>query len=209
MGREPQENTYDKKPVRRSDHGYVNLGSGWRRPTEEFGLYGEAYHRAARELTRLLAENPAYHPLDACPIVFLNRHATELYLKGILRGGESLIYIEGGQPTFDASAFKKHPLKPLLAPLCEIFKEMDWASSYEEIASFVERLDRMDSSSFNFRYPVDTKEDNALPEHFVFDVLAFARAADACLEILYNASYSIDARAETAIAVLSDSAGDL
>lgn len=204
MGREPQENTSEKTTAWRSDHGYVNLGSGWRRPAKEFGLYAEAYHRAAKEQARALAENPVYDPLDACPVVFLYRHATELYLKGVLRAGESLMYLEGRQPTFDASTFKKHQLSPLLTPLRELFKEMDWASSYEEIASFVERLDRMDSGSFSFRYPVDTNENNALPESFVIDVLAFARAADSCLEILYNASYSIDDRAEGAKAMLSD-----
>jgi hypothetical protein len=126
--------------VERESQEYVNLGSGWRRPAEEFGLYGEAFHRAAREMTRVLAENPAYDPLDACPIVFLYRHATELYLKGVLRAGESLICLEGGQPTLDASALKNHRLQPLLTPLRKLFEKMDWAESYEAIASFVEPL---------------------------------------------------------------------
>jgi hypothetical protein len=92
--------------------------------------------------------------------------------------------------------------------LRELFEKMDWAESYEAIASFVEPLDQMDSDSFAFRYPVNKKDNDALPKAFMLNVLAFARDADSCLEILYNASYSIDDRAESAIAVLSDSAGD-
>jgi len=187
----------------------VNLGSGWRQPTKEFGYFGEAFHRAAKELTRVLAEDPAYDPLDACPIVYLYRHATELYLKGVLRAGEYLLNLHGRQTTFDSSALTDHPLRPLLPHLRELFEALDWAESYEEIASFVEPLDKMDPNSFAFRYPVNKKNADALPKSFVFDVRAFARAADSCLEILYNASYSIDDRTESARAMLSDTAGGL
>jgi hypothetical protein len=66
----------------------------------------------------------------------------------------------------------------------------------------------MDPDSFAFRYPVNKKDNDALLKAFMLNVLAFARDADSCLEILYNASYFIDDHAESAIAVLSDSAGD-
>jgi hypothetical protein len=197
-----------EKPTPQSRHGYVDLGSSWRRPTEEFGLYAEAFHGAAKELSRILAEDPTYHPLDACPIVFLYRHATELYLKGVLRAGESLLTLEGRKPTFDASTLMSHPLRPLLTHLRELFHAMDWSESYEEVASFVEPLDQMDPSSFAYRYPVDKKNDSALPQSLVFNVLAFARAADSCLQILYNAWYSLDDFTDGAISMLSDSAGD-
>jgi hypothetical protein len=208
VGREPQKDS-SEEPTPRSDHGYVNLGSGWRRPSDEFGCYGEAFHRAAKELTRVLAEDRAYDPFDAFPIVFLYRHATELYLKGVLRAGEFLLSLKGRQATFDSSALMSHPLRPLLIHLRELFVALDWAESYEDIASFVESLDQMDPNSFAFRYPVNKKNDDALPKSFVLDVLAFARAADSCLETLYNASYSIDDLTESAKAELSDSADAL
>jgi len=208
MGSEPQKDN-SQKPASRSNHRYVNLGSGWRRPAEEFGYYGEAFHKAARELVRVLDENPSYDPFEACPIVFLYRHATELYLKGVLRSGESLLKLEGIQPTFDASALTAHPLRPLLTPLRELFEAMEWGKSYEEIASFVEPLDQMDPNSFCFRYPVNKKDEAALPKSFGFNVVGFAREADSCLEILYNASYSIADCAESARAARLDYAGEL
>jgi hypothetical protein len=83
----------------------------------------------------------------------------------------------GGQPTFDASALtKNHRLQPLLTPLRELFEKMDWAESYEAIASFVEPLDQMDPDSFAFRYPVNKKNNDALPKAFMLNVLAFARS---------------------------------
>ena len=203
MGSEPQ------TPESRSNHRYVNLGSGWRRPAEEFGYYGEAFHNAARKLVRALDENPSYDPFDACPIVFLYRHATELYLKGVLRAGESLLKLEGSQPTYNASALTTHPLRPLLTPLRELFDAIEWDESYEEIASFVEPLDQMDPNSLCFRYPVNKKDEAALPKSLWINVTAFARAADKCLKILYNASYSIADCAESARATLLDYAGEL
>jgi len=62
----------------------------------------------------------------------------------------------------------------------------------------------MDSSSFAFRYPVDKKNIGTLPESFVFNLLAFARAADDCLEIMYNAVYAIDEQTEVTIENLDE-----
>lgn len=188
--------------------GFVNLGSGWRRPAEEFGLYAEAFHKAAKKLTEVLADDPTYDPLDACPIVYLYRHSTELYLKAVLRAGEPLLRLQGREPTFDASSLTSHPLRPLLVPLKELFGAMDWSESYEEVALFVQPLDEMDSNSFAFRYPVDKKNVGALPASFVFNVLAFASAADSCLKVLYDALYSIEARTEATIDNLESADGE-
>jgi len=193
------------KSRKRSDHGYVNLGSGWRRPAQEFDLYGEAFHKAAKQLTQALADDDLYEPLDVCPIVFLYRHATELYLKGILRAGESLLNLEGMQLRIDDSSLRNHPLRPLLKPLRQLFEAMDWAQSYAEIASFVVPLDEIDSNSFTFRYPVDKQNVGALPDSFAFDILAFARAADSCLDVLYNASCTVEHYLEDAQCMLSES----
>lgn len=171
--------------------GYINLGSGWRRPAEEFDSYAEAFHRAAQRLTHDFLENPAHHPLDACPIIFLYRHATELYLKGVLRVGERLLGMTGQQPGFTASSFMNHDLHLLLPPLADIFRTMNWDESHKEITDFVKRLNRLDPRSFTFRYPVDKKDDAALPKHFVFDLRSFTQEADSCLKVLYNASHSI------------------
>lgn len=203
MGRHKDDSSEEKTPVS-SLQGFVNLGTGWRRPADEFGLYAEAFHKAAQQLTEVLSHDPAYDPLDACPIVFLYRHSTELYLKGVLRAGESLLRLSGEKPTFDASNLMSHPLRPLLGPLEELFAAMGWSESYKEVASFIEPLDKLDSNSFAFRYPVDKKNVGTLPESFVFNVLSFARAADSCLEMLYNALHSIDAHTEETIDNLHD-----
>src|ERR1017187_4284766 len=72
---------------------YNNTVLNWQRaPEKEFELYGEAFWKAAKHL---LQQNEALDrrpgaSFDASVIVYLYRHALELFLKGILigRGGE-------------------------------------------------------------------------------------------------------------------------
>ena len=72
--------------------GYNNTVLNWHRePEKEFHLYGEAFWNAAKTLL----QNDALDRLpiasfDASVIVYLYRHALELFLKEILigRGGE-------------------------------------------------------------------------------------------------------------------------
>jgi len=192
-------------------HGYVNLGSGWRRPAEELGDYGEAYRNAAKQLAAALAEDPAYDSFAALPIVFLYRHATELYLKGVLWAGSRLLSLIDRQSAFNAtlkaSNLKSHRLRPLLPALRELFKELNWSESYEKIAPFVESLDKADPESFAHRYPTDTKGNASLPEALWFNVLAFANDAESCLGEFYNALFSIEARVESAKEELREGAG--
>ena len=188
-------------------HGYVNLGSGWRCPLEEFDLYGEAFRRAGQKLAQSLADNPAYHHLDACPIVFLYRQAIELYFKAILRSGQCLWSLEGNTLTFDESILGQHSLSPFLAPLRVFYDELGWSQSYEDCASFVAQLDEIDPISAAFRYPVDKKERSSLPDDFMFNVLEFAEGADRVLAVLYEMLHGIEHRVEEATQWLSNLEG--
>ena len=70
--------------VKRKDR--RNTVLNWHRaPEEEFDIYAGVYWNAAQTLAKNLDLDGIFG-YDACPIVFLYRHALELYLKAVLLG---------------------------------------------------------------------------------------------------------------------------
>jgi hypothetical protein len=184
--------------------GDVNLSSGWRRPQEEFGAYGDAFRRAGKELTQSLNNNPAYHPLDVCPIVFLYRQAVELYAKAILRVGQHLFDLDSKTLSFNEPILVQHRLSPFLAPLRELYDELGWSNAYQDCADFVGDLEAVDPISFAFRYPVDKANNSALPEDLVFNVVDFATRAERVLDVMYEVLHGIEHRIDDAHEMLSN-----
>lgn len=177
------------KPARR--HGNVVLNFR-RAPRAEFGPYGEAFWRSASDLAKKLASSQGYRDTDACPIVFLYRHALELYMKAIVISGRKLVRLSGRD--VDVDALGDHPLTPLVPTARAIFAEMRW--SWERDAGQVEmvlkELDRLDPHSFTFRYPTNKKGKGHVPHHFGFNVLEFADRAESALRLLDGALTGIE-----------------
>jgi len=129
----------------------------------------------------------------------LYRHALELCLKALLLEATTLMEAEGEAPDF-SEQLGKHDLKPLVELLQEMFGRFNhsWrlgksvSCSYEDILELVEELDRLDSGSYAFRYPL-TKSFNSpsLPHHLRFDVFEFSRRAGKALEGLQALANSV------------------
>ncbi|HEX7182978.1 MAG TPA: hypothetical protein VF756_14140, partial [Thermoanaerobaculia bacterium] len=126
-----------------------------------------------------------------CPIVFLYRHALELCLKALLLETTTLMQAEGEEPVFPEQLLSKHDLKPLIAPLQGTFGRFNYSwslgtcvsCSYEDLLELVEELDRLDSGSYAFRYPVTKSfKSPSLPRHLRFDLFEFSRRAGKALE---------------------------
>ena len=86
---------------------------------------GRGYHEAARRLANRFAERegPDY---EGYPILYLYRHALELYLKAVVYKGAGLLGLTGkGRPDTTA-LFKCHKLISLVPAVRAIFAEMDW-----------------------------------------------------------------------------------
>src|SRR6266404_2839264 len=64
-------------------HGSVVLNFT-RHAKGDLHIYAHAHQQAASKLVDVFRANPYYSDAEACPIVFLYRHAIELYLKAIL-----------------------------------------------------------------------------------------------------------------------------
>src|SRR5438105_1560197 len=90
-------------------HGNVVLN--FRRfPKGELAAYGRSYHEAGRQLVKRMASTH-YRDPDACPIVFLYRHAIELYLKSIIHWGNSLLQLNSSPIVPHRNIFTEHRLR--------------------------------------------------------------------------------------------------
>jgi hypothetical protein len=121
----------------------------------------------------------------------LYRHALELSLKALLLEAATLRQGEGEEPMFSEQLLSKHDLRPLIVLLQETFARFNYSwsigkdvsCSYEDVLELAEELDRLDSGSYAFRYPLTKSFKSAsLPHHLRFDVFEFSRRAGRALE---------------------------
>ncbi|MCI0569025.1 MAG: HEPN domain-containing protein [Acidobacteria bacterium] len=161
-------------------------------PQEKLEFYAEAYHQAGRRLADEFGTMGNVPEFEASPIVYLYRHSLELYLKAILVPGDQLLRLSG-KPGLDPKLlFGTHDLTVLLPGLKAVGEEMKWGwdmgidglRSYQDFVELIEELDRIDKSSFSFRYPMDKRGDSTLPEQFTFSLRNFCSRMDALLRVL-------------------------
>lgn len=162
-------------------------------PRAEFELYASAFCRAARELTRSFDAKQGHSDSDACPIVFLYRHATELYLKAAVIRGSLLFLAEGSQPPFSDKCLAQHRLEPLLRAFDQICTKAGWSDTssqafLQELEELILQLEEVDPHSFAFRYPANKKGERSLPHHSAFNVIQFARRIDPIMDLLAGAT---------------------
>jgi hypothetical protein len=163
-------------------------------PASEFSVYASAFWRGGRLLAKSLAGG-GYRDMDACPIVFLYRHALELYMKAIVRRGKSLLSVAGEELIIPPRALERHELSPLLEPIKRIFIHVGWISKtnsegrkmFRDFSALVRNVDRLDAGSYTFRYPVDKKDKALVSHHFGFNVLEFAQQVEGAIRLLDGA----------------------
>ena len=177
--------------VKRKDR--RNTVLNWHRaPEEEFDIYAGVYWNAAQTLAKNLDLDRIFG-YDACPIVFLYRHALELYLKAVLLGDGANFLRNKPDPKFVMNS--NHSLKGLVPYVREIFERLAWENTFgkDEVRTFddfealVDELCDVDKDSYAFRYPVDKKLQGAVPGHFTFNARDFARKMDDALTTLSGA----------------------
>ncbi len=145
----------------------------------EFDAYADAYYRAAEYLANNLSESNGYYDTDACPIIFLYRHAVELYLKHIIVMGNKLKNI-----STEKNIFNTHNIRDLLTLAKERLIQCDlWENNNygDKLLELMDELSSLDPHSFCFRYPTDKNSKPTVTPHFKLNVLTFSeRASDTC-----------------------------
>jgi len=192
MREEPDRRLFGVESSRRKDYVLLNwLGE----PIEHFSLYAEAYHRAGQKLVQEYGTTGALRDFEAAPIVFLYRHAFELYLKAVLLIGSKNIRLQGNRGMTLERILSSHRLTEFLPHVREIIRAVRWSwdlgvdglRTEADFGHLVQELESVDPASYTFRYPTGRDGESALPKHFAFNVLSFAHRLDPLLESLSGA----------------------
>ncbi|MEA1866935.1 MAG: hypothetical protein U9N19_02370 [Thermodesulfobacteriota bacterium] len=69
-------------------------------PEQNLKFYAEAFHNIAKRLASQYKDEWPLSSFEACPIVYLYRHAFELYLKAVIVYGNELLQYRGYRGTF-------------------------------------------------------------------------------------------------------------
>jgi hypothetical protein len=117
----------DKHSLFRTGHSYGNVVMNFQdAASSEFGVYARAFHTAGQALFERMFDKSSYNSLEGCPIIFLYRHAFELYLKAIVLHGEVILQMNGKTLLTNRSLLQKHSLLPFFPLLKQTFDAVGW-----------------------------------------------------------------------------------
>lgn len=174
-------------------------------PEEEFTFYAEAYHIVAKEAVAALQKNfqigSCRSPIDdfrAYPVVFLYRHALELYMKAVILTAEPMLKIKDIGGINREDILQTHSLETLKQKLYKVFDvyEWDWDlgsthfRTQEDFHKIIAELHEVDKGSHAFRYPLDRKGNASLTPCFEFNLFEFCRMLDELFPALEGAAFA-------------------
>ena len=172
-------------------------------PEREFTFFAEAFHKVAQETVAALQKNHLFglngSPVEdfrAYPVVFLYRHALELYMKAVILIGAPMLAVQGMTEIDRQLLLKTHSLDFLRQRLERVFEAYEWewdlgtphVQSIEDFRKIIAELHAIDAGSYAFRYPLDTKGSGALPSHFRFNLFDFCEVLDSLFPALEGAA---------------------
>lgn len=182
-----------------SRHGIV-VANFRRDPIGDLSAFAMGYHNAARALVERMESANGYYDYDGYPIVFLYRHALELYLKTIVYRGAKLLALISNRKIKVDKLWQNHSLTALLPDVKAIIEDLDWDEdlgiagihSFDDFSNLVTEINNMDPQSYNFRYPINKKGDSPLTKHFIVNVVGFGKNMDQLLEVLDGMVTALD-----------------
>ncbi len=183
-------------PFFRADFVHGNVVFNFLRPAiGQLWAFAASYHEAGKILVAKMEASPGYRDYDGYPILFLYRHALELYLKAIVYHGAQLMMLRTDERLEVGHLLTKHRLSLFLPAVRAIFASMDWEWNFEvsglrsldDFETLVRGVEEVDRESYCFRYPVTKSGDAAHSPHLIINVTAFARRMDPVLDLLGGA----------------------
>jgi hypothetical protein len=158
-------------------------------PLHELSAYAHSYRTAAMSLVSM-QEQRVHSALDerALPILFLYRHALELYLKAIVLKAALLTIGEEELPNALPKLWREHRLTALARMAEPVISAstrwpLTWNGDLKElINSMAVQIDEIDPGSYAFRYPVNTQGAAALPAVFMTNIFQFSEEVERTLD---------------------------
>ncbi len=174
----------------RGTYGNVLLNWSSHAPSDVVS-YAVSYRNAAHCLIAS-CERRGIGDIDygACPVMFLYRHAIELYLKAMVYRLARLSVNDHELRLVLPRLWREHSLVKLLSMaqpvLAAMRNKLPLALRVieEDELQFLSDLDRIDPGSYSFRYPVASTGGSALPGMFMTNIFVFAQVADRTLDSL-------------------------
>jgi len=171
-------------------------------PRGDFGVYARGYTWAAETLAKSLIESSGFPDYKAYPVVFLFRHALELYLKNVIYSVARVAAFRemGGLDTrlqnchrLDILSDKANSLMLTIFP-----QSSDLASVLDHICEVARELSEIDPESFSYRYPIDTKGRPSTKRHQSANLRSIVRHMSEVLDVLDTIDFGLDVEASVA-----------
>ena len=171
-------------------------------PRYACGIFAQGYRESAAIVSRHLLERERFSDYEAYPIVFLYRHAFELYLKGIIYESARLAAFNR-LADVDAALYNVHDLEKLAQAaglaLMKVFpNDTGLSRLVERVAKSAVEFAEIDPDSFGYRYPVDRCGNHATARHQSIDLHAFHRHMDELLADLEVVDFGLDVESSRA-----------
>ncbi|MBZ5505681.1 MAG: hypothetical protein LAO78_09345 [Acidobacteriia bacterium] len=168
-------------------------------PIEAAHYFARGFHDAADNLIVGMRVGHGFPDYAAPPIVFLYRHAAELYLKSVIwNGDEILAFLQKPLSGGKATATSSHSLTKLI-PYAEFVVKafgLKWNEAergqFDDSTAFIRELDAADPNSYSFRYPVDTQGKASQHTTFGFNLFVFAEQISKALEGWWNLGLDVE-----------------
>jgi hypothetical protein len=169
---------------------YGNALINWRGdPTKDLTVFAESYRYAAMNLVADY-ERRKYGAIDeaALPILFLYRHSFELYLKAIIYRAAAISIDEAKLHIVLPKLWREHSLVALATmakPVIGIDSGHLLALNgelAEKISDLAGEIDKIDSGSYSFRYPVTSRGTAALPPVFLTNIFVLSQRMETVLD---------------------------
>jgi hypothetical protein len=172
------------------------------RAIDDLSAFAAGYHEAGKTLISKMESAPGYRDYEGYPILFLYRHALELYLKAIVYRGAQLLGLISDEKPNTEKLLTNHKLIRLLPTIEAIFRAVEWKwdfevsglKSFDDFADLIREIEKIDPQSYCFRYPVNTTGEAALSKHFVVNVVNFEKKMDSVLDLLSGAVTGLQER---------------
>jgi hypothetical protein len=172
------------------------------RAINDLSAFAAGYHEAGKTLISKMESVAGYRDYEGYPILFLYRHALELYLKAIVYRGAQLLGLISDEKPNTEKLLTSHKLTRFLPTIEAIFRAVEWKWDFDvsglksfddfadlirEFADLIREIEKIDPQSYCFRYPVTTTGEAPLSKHFVVNVVNFGKNMDSVLDLLSGA----------------------
>jgi hypothetical protein len=170
----------------------------------DFGVFAKGYAQAASTLAEFLLEKPRFSDYEAYPVVFLYRHAFELYLKAFYYKAGLLSYFKNVE---EIELEKKQRNNHALVLFAEVFKKLcrilfpsdqELLKLSDKVHKFAFEFEQIDKDSYSYRYPINRQGTASTRQNQTVNLLAFYQSMQELMTELEVVDFGFDIETDQA-----------